>query len=191
MGNYVKYRVSDVGKDADNYSFINFSVFADEWCRLASIRGEVSGDPDKGYVPDVLNMKSAGQLRMFREVLKKRMNEKSTLLAKKDERKVLMVQLRDPTRSDNVAMAPPMEVPRQDARSSLATTGERVQVTPFAGSKTTGMTDEELQQIAMEEAEARSRNQAEKQPWARETRSRRPDRCRQCGHNPNSEVFRA
>jgi hypothetical protein len=26
------------------------------------------------------------------------------------------------------------------------TTGKRVQVTPFAGSKTTGMTDEELQQ---------------------------------------------
>ena len=201
--NYLKFQVARVGRDADGYSFINWSAFETFW------NNRVAAEDRGKFRRTDMTYKTSGLLAKYFKEFSRNNNSRSTLEAHHDGHKRLRESLRSPARALSVdhpaarpivsqaarelptapaaALQPSARVAESSSQTETVTPAagppppvssrsHRVLVPPFSGSS-----------IAGSAANPTGPPMPTKRTQDRVKRNGR--RCRMCGHESESAVW--
>jgi hypothetical protein len=162
--NYLQFQCKDIGRDSDNYDFINYSAMADH------IRDLITQE-ERGDIPKTdMTLKTAGLLKRYGKEFRRRKNESATLIGTEDSRKELRKRMRQSTASAEQGILP--------AQSQTSVTNK----TKSLGVGSGYGTDNHELRVTTPLFQAQQ-NLETKSKGAEQTKmQRRPCRCRKCGN---------
>jgi hypothetical protein len=179
---YTRFQHNEGRLTADNYSFINWSSFADFWNKTVDEDDEL----DQPKYPE-LTYKNATILQKAWKKYQKRSNRATTMLGKTDASDSLSARHRVPQTENIPAAATPLPRASGASGSAAATGAQDLQssqtrplVAAFIGADPSAIPARHSDVTAASRPKKRKR-----------TGQNKPHRCRTCGHPYRSEEWKA